>query len=226
MPIRCSVTMVTRARLVVAMLVVATLAAAVTIASAAIATTPRQSGCVTPRFVGLTERAAAHRAHAAGCIVHLTGAALKQATVQTVAAQAPAPGARSILVRLTLNPLCFGAALTGPPHNQGMRPGPTELITGLYLVGGPVLPYSSPHCRRRPGRPGTPVAGTIDVLDPSGGTVVASRTVTRGRLVTFRLTPGHYRVSDHAQHETQILSRPFTIRAGYTTVRYVIEPVP
>jgi hypothetical protein len=226
MPIRCSVTMVTRVRLIIAILVAATLAAAVTIASAATATTPQQRGCITPRFVGLTERAAAHEAHTAGCIVHLTGAALKQPTVQTVAAQAPAAGTSSIRVRLTLNPLCFGAALTGPPHNQGMRPGPTELITGLYLVGGPVLPYSSPHCRRPPGKPGTPVPGTIDVLGPIGATTVASQTVKRGRLVTFRLAPGRYRVGDRAENQTPTFARPFTIRAGYTTIRYVIEPVP
>jgi hypothetical protein len=227
MPIRCSVTMVTRARLIIAMLVAATSTAAVTVASAATtATTPPASGCVAPRLVGMTEQAAARTARAAGCIVHLAGAALERATVQTVAAQAPAPGARSIVIRLTLNPLCFGAALTGPPHNQGMRPGPTELITGLYLVGGPVLPYSSPHCRRPPGKPGTPAPGTIEVFGLSDGTLVASRTIKRGRLVTFKLAPGRYRVSDRALHGTQILVRPFTIRAGYTTIRYVIEPVP
>jgi hypothetical protein len=211
--------MVTRTRLIFAALAVATVAAAVSAASAA----TRASGCVTPRLVGLTERAAARKASAAGCVVRLTGARLKRATVQTIAAQAPAPGARSAGVRLTLNPLCFGSALAGPPHNEGMRPGPTELITGLYLVGGPALPYSSPHCRQKPGQPGP---GTIDVLDPTGGTIVASRTVKRGRLVTFRLPPGRYRVSGRASANNDTLAPPFTIRAGYTTRRYVIEPVP
>ena len=85
--------------------------------------------------------------------MRLAGARLKQSTVQTVATQAPAAGARSVVVRLTLNPLCFGSALNGPPHDEGMRPGPTELITGLYIVGGPALPYSTPGCRRPPGSP-------------------------------------------------------------------------
>jgi hypothetical protein len=211
---------VTRARLIVAAFATAMLIAVVTAASAANTTTP---GCVAPRLVGLTERAAAHRARAAGCVVHLTGARLKRATVQTIAAQAPSPGARSVVVRLTLNPLCFGSALAGPPHDEGMRPGPTELITGLYLVGGPALPYSSPHCRQKPGTPGP---GTIDVLDPAGRTVIASRTTKRGRLVTFRLPPGRYRVSGRADPNNDSLTQPFTIRAGYTTRRYVIEPVP
>jgi hypothetical protein len=211
---------VTPARLIVAAFATAMLIAVVTAASAASTTT---RGCVAPRLVGLTERAALRQARAAGCVVHLAGARLKQATVQTIAAQTPAPGTRSVVVRLTLNPLCFGSALNGPPHNEGMRPGPTELITGLYLVGGPALPYSSPHCRRKPGTPGP---GTIDVLDATGGTVVASQTAKRGRLVTFRLPPGRYRVSGRADPNNDSLAQPFRIRAGYTTRRYVIEPVP
>jgi hypothetical protein len=227
----------TRSRLIIPVLAAAAAAAtvsavaasavAVSAASAAPAITPRAEGCIAPRLVGLTERAALPAAHAAGCSVHLTGARLRQATVQTIAAQTPAAGHRGAVVRLTLNPFCIGSALAGPPPNEGMRPGPTELITGLYLVGGPALPYSSPRCRRKPGKP---AAGTIDVLDPVSSTVVASRTVKRGRLMTFRLAPGRYRVSGSATGSTppgpQIFARPFTIRAGSTTRRYVVEPVP
>jgi hypothetical protein len=223
MPVRCSVTMIIRARLIVPALATATVAPAVTVASAATPTTPRPSGCVAPQLVGMTERAAARQARAAGCVVHLAGARLSQAAVQTIAAQAPAPGTRTDAVRLTLNPLCFGSALAGPPDDEGTRPGPTELITGLYIVGGPALPYSSPDCRRKPGKP---APGTIEVLDAAGSRLVATRTVKHGRMVTFRLAPGRYRVSGHAQPGVQIFARPFTIRAGYTTRQYVIEPVP
>jgi hypothetical protein len=104
-----------------------------------------------------------------------------------------------------------------------MRPGPTELITGLYLVGGPALPYSTPHCRPKPG---TPAPGTIEVVRRPGGTLVASRTVTRGRLVTFRLAPGRYRVGVRPRHGAISFGRRFTIRDGFETRRYVIEPVP
>jgi hypothetical protein len=45
-------------------------------------------------------------------------------------------------------------------------------------------------------------------------------------MVTFRLAPGRYRVSGRAEQGAEILARPFTIRAGYTTRHYVIEPVP
>jgi hypothetical protein len=220
----------TRTRLIIPTLVAATVAAAVTVASAAPATTPGPSGCLTPRLVGKTEQAALRTARAAGCVVYLAGARLKQATVQTIAGQTPAPGTRSVAVTLTLNPLCFGLALSGPPHDEGMRRGPTELITGLYLVGGPALPYSSPHCRRPSGETERPAPGTIDVRDPTG-TLVASRTTKRGRLETFRLRPGRYRVSggpstSGSGSAQQRLARSVTIRAGYTTRRYVIEPVP
>jgi hypothetical protein len=211
--------MITRTRLIISAVVAATAATAVTVAPAATAT----HGCVAPRLVGLTERAAQRTASAAGCVVHLAGARLKRATIQTVASQTPAAGARTGVVRLTLNPLCFGEALNGPPHNQGMRPGPTELITGLYVVGGPALPYSTPNCTPKPGRPTT---GTIDLLDAAGGTPIASRTITHARLVTFKLAPGHYRVGGSLQRGSRLFSQPLTIRAGYTTRRYVIEPVP
>jgi hypothetical protein len=208
-------------------LVAVTVAAAGTAASADTTTIPRASGCVTPRLVGMTERAALRKASVAGCVVHLTGARLKQATVQTIAAQAPAPGARSAGVRLTLNPLCFGSALAGPPHDEGMRPGPTELITGLYVVGGPALPYSTPRCRRKPGSPTT---GMLEVRNAANGVLIASRTLSHAHLVTVRLAPGRYRVGGHVggpvQHGTELFGAPFTIRAGFTTRRYVIEPVP
>ncbi|MFZ0388468.1 MAG: hypothetical protein WAL22_22595 [Solirubrobacteraceae bacterium] len=216
-----------RSRLFAPALVAVTVAAAGTAASADTTTLPQASGCVTPRLIGMTERAALRTASAAGCVVHLTGARLKRATVQTIAAQAPAPGARSAGVRLTLNPLCFGSALAGPPHDEGMRPGPTELITGLYVVGGPALPYSTPRCRRKPGSPTT---GMLEVRNAANGVLIASRTLSHAHLVTVRLAPGRYRVGGHVggtvQHGPELFTAPFTIRAGFTTRRYVIEPVP
>ncbi len=213
----------TATRLIVPGLLAAAVAATVAVASAA-TPTPRAGGCIAPRLVGQTERTAVHRARAAGCAVHLAGAALKRASVQTVAVQSPAPGTRSVraVVKLTLNPLCFGEALSGPPHDEGLRPGPTELITGLYAVGGPALPYSTPGCRPAPGRPTT---GTVVVFD-ANGTPVASRTVTRARLQTFRLAPGRYRVGGRIGPGDALPTQPFTIRDGYTTHQYVIEPVP
>jgi hypothetical protein len=210
----------TRTRLIITGLAIA---ATVGITSSATATTSRADRCIAPRLVGLTERAAQRTANAAGCVVRLAGARLHQAKIQTVADQTPAAGARTVAVRLTLNPLCFGSALAGPPHDQGMRPGPTELITGLYIVGGPALPYSTPGCTPKPG---TPTTGTIEVLDSAGRRLIASRTIAHAGLVTFKLAPGRYRVGGRIQRGTRLFTQPFTIRAGHTTRRYVIEPVP
>jgi hypothetical protein len=70
------------------------------------------------------------------------------------------------------------------------------------------------------------VLAILSALGRPGGMLVASRRAKRGRLVRFRLAPGHYRVGNRAPKGAQISARSFTIRAGYTTVRYVIEPVP
>ena len=64
------------------------------------------------------------------------------------------------------------------------------------------------------------------MTDRDGGRLVASRTVKRGRLVTFRLAPGRYGVTGRVPHGAPMSSQRFTIRAGFTTRRYVIEPVP
>ena len=86
--------------------------------------TTSASGCIAPRLVGLTERAAQRTSQRSGLRRAPGRRRLKQAKVQTVADQTPAAGPRTVAVRLTLNPLCFGSALAGPPHDQGMRPGP------------------------------------------------------------------------------------------------------
>jgi len=65
------------------------------------------------------------------------------------------------------------------------------LISGLYVVGGPLRVWSEPRCTPRPGEPG---AGIVTVRDPADGAVVASQTVTRGQLATIPLAPGAYSI--------------------------------
>jgi hypothetical protein len=185
--------------------------------------TPPPHRCTAPAVAGLTEQVAARRVRLAGCRLRLRGARLKQATVQTVAAQTPGAGTSATVVTLRLNPDCVGPAAAGPPHDQGSRPGPTELITGLFIEGGPVQMYSTPGCRQPPG---TPVAGTIDVLDRASRQVVRTRTIHRGRYVTFRLAPGRYLVQGSLGHDNATIASPVTIRAGFTTRQYTVEPVP
>ncbi len=71
-----------------------------------------------------------------------------------------------------------------------MTPGPTELVSGFFLGGGPLVSYSAPGCKRPPPVPG---AGTVEVVNASG-TVVATQTSTSGRFVKIPLPAGSYTI--------------------------------
>ena len=148
--------------------------------------------CRVPRLTGLTLERARVRATRAGCQLHSTGAAVKLALVQTVARQSPAAGRRAASVTVWLSPLCFGMALYPPaikePH---VTAGPTELVSGFFLVGGPLTPFSTRHCSRPAPVPGP---GKVVVTDAAGG-VAATQTSTRGHLVKIPLRPGTYTIS-------------------------------
>jgi hypothetical protein len=96
--------------------------------------------------------------------------------------------------------------------------GPTELISGFYLDGGPLARFSSPGCRRPEPPPG---AGTVEVIDSATGAVVAAQTSTPGRFVEIQLPAGSYTIVGtfadaivNGQHPTQ--SRSVEIPAGHS----------
>jgi hypothetical protein len=66
--------------------------------------------------------------------------------------------------------------------------GPTELVSGFYLDGGPPVRFSVPHCRRPVPSPGP---GTVEVMDTSGA-LIATVTSTRGHFAEVPLAPGSY----------------------------------
>ncbi|HEV2980813.1 MAG TPA: carboxypeptidase-like regulatory domain-containing protein [Solirubrobacteraceae bacterium] len=70
--------------------------------------------------------------------------------------------------------------------------GPTELVSGFFLNGGPHRFYSSPGCRRPEPLPG---AGTVRVLNPATGALVATATSTDGHFVTIPLPAGSYTIA-------------------------------
>jgi hypothetical protein len=116
-----------------------------------------------------------------------------EAAVQTVATQRPIAGRTAGVVTVWINPLCFRSALPGPPSGEPIvRTGPTRLVSGLFLVGGPGVSFSSPKCVFRPE---SPWAGTITVSDPSTGAIIATRNVAKGQLAAFDLTPGEYTIN-------------------------------
>jgi hypothetical protein len=118
------------------------------------------------------------------------------------------------------NRLCSGSADWGPPSDEPLRtPGPTELISGLYLDGGPSRLRSAPRCSSLSG---TSSAGTITVTDPASGAIVASVTVANGKLAKIRLHAGTYTIIgtfadafSNNQH-MHSLPRAVTIPSGQT----------
>lgn len=122
---------------------------------------------------------------------------------------------------------CSQQALPGPPAGEPIvTTGPTALVAGLFLAGGPVMPVSD--CRPRAG---VPSPGSLTVTDTATGTVVATRTLARGELATFPLPPGTYAIHGSFGDATANGS-PFTadatatVTAGHTVRQDVLAAVP
>lgn len=159
--------------------------------AAASPATEAHGACHVPRLTGLTLAVARRRAAHAGCSLRVKGARVEQALVQTVERQSPAAGRRSSTVTVQVNPFCRGEAEYPPEiHEPMVSTGPTELISGFYLIGGPLARFSDPHCKRPEPPPG---AGTVEVIGPSGA-VVATQTSTQGRFVEIPLPAGSYTI--------------------------------
>lgn len=169
--------------------------------------------CTVPALTGLTVAAARRRTARSGCRLRLRGARVERAEVQTIRRQTPRPGRRRHVVSAWVNPLCPGSAALGPPNGEPfVSPGPTGLVSGLYLSGGPLLMRSAPLCTSLSG---TPTAGTITVSDPTSGAVIATRTVESGQLARIPLPAGTYTLvgtfADAYSNNQHISSRPLTV---------------
>jgi hypothetical protein len=94
-------------------------------------------------------------------------------------------------VTVWLNPLCYREAEYGPGISEpGVTAGPTKLVSGFYLVGGPLRHFSTPHCKLPPPPSG---AGTVEVVNANGA-IVATKTSTRGLFVEIPLPAGSYTI--------------------------------
>jgi hypothetical protein len=154
---------------------------------------PRRAVCRVPRLTGLVVAVARRDVAKAGCRLRLQGAAVQAAEIQTIAQQLPRAGQRGLLITAWVNPLCAGSAANGPPPGEPtFAPGPSELISGLFVAGGPPVATSAPSCVFPPGGPGP---GTITITDPATGADIATSTVADGQLATFPLPPGTYTIS-------------------------------
>jgi hypothetical protein len=184
-------------------------------------------GCRPPRLKGLTLARARARAARAGCrLAVVNGQVRAEEPAQLVARQAHRSGRQGRLIRVWLVPLCAQVGAPGPPAGEPIvTTGPTELISGLYVAGGALLLL--PICR-----PGVSSAGTITIVDPATGAIVASATVATGQLATFPLAPGTYAIeATFADASTDGLAdhsipQSVTIPAGKTVRQDTVVSVP
>ena len=157
-----------------------------------VASAATHANCRAPRLIGLTVAAARTRAKVAGCQLQFVGAVVRMATIQTIHTQNVRPGGTAASVTVSVNPLCPTSGLIGPPQGEPIdRLGPTELITGLFIEGGPFEYRSAPVCRDLVGKSS---GGTITVID-SLGAVIVSRTLTAGQLLHQMLNAGTYTIT-------------------------------
>ena len=195
--------------------------------------------CRVPRLTGLTLAKARALAARAGCQIRVSGAPILTLPPQQhvhvsgsqgqrrIARQAPRAGREGHPIKIWLVAECAEQALPGPPAGEPfVTVGPTELISGLYLGGGPFL------IRPGPCRQGVHGAGTIAVISPTTGATVARATVASGQLATIPLAPGSYTIegtfADATVNGVPIQSAPqtVTIPAGMTVRQDVGASVP
>ncbi len=183
-------------------------------------------GCIAPDVVGVSLSMARGALSVSGCAVQLHQLPAHGEYVtpesadgrQIVARQSPAKGARTAGVTVWLKPLCRQPEQPGPERRgPASNSGPTELIVGLYLRGGP--PRTAPSCRRA-----TPAEGTLTVSTP-GGEVLVRRLVHAGRYGVFPLKPGRYVVIGSPSGAVPPPAQEITISARRTTHVNVVGAV-
>lgn len=172
-------------------LIVAVMPLALSTTTVTAASTP--STCHAPRLTGLTVTVARRHAKAAGCDVRLVGAKLQMPQIQTVRTQDVRPGKVTKVVTLTINPLCSGAAENGPPAGEPIiTTGPTELISGLFLEGGPFMIRSAPNCKDVVEKSSP---GWITVTNSAGTVIVNKMELKQGQLLYVKVPAGKYTIS-------------------------------
>lgn len=98
----------------------------------------------------------------------------------------------------------------GPFGDPQITPGPTELVSGFFLEGGPAAPEGCEWPAPTPDR------GTVEVKDASGE-VVATQTSEVGHLVEIALPPGTYTVT------STFVSATFCLGAGTANCSHPVE---
>ncbi len=149
---------------------------------------------------------------------------MTMATIQTIRSQGTRPGQFTKLLTATVNPLCPVSAAIGPPQGEPLlTPGPTELKTGLFVEGGPLVLRSAPSCKELVG---TSSAGTITVANAAGTVIADNAVVTEGQLLAIMLSPGAYTVSGVFAGGNAVGPITVTVPAGEVVRQDLVLDVP
>jgi hypothetical protein len=204
----------------VRLLVVAVLACVASVGVLSSAAAGSGGGCHAPLLEGLTFKLARAIAGHAGCKIRIKGNPLAMARIQTVARQSPAAGGVAPAVTVWLNRVCRKGGDQGPEiHEPKITVGPTRLLSGFYIVGGPAPHYfSAPKCPRHPEPP--PCAGTVEVINASG-VVVSTQTSVARQFVEIPLPAGSYTIRGTFANATvngvhPTVSQSVVVPAGHT----------
>ncbi len=211
-------------------LTVPLVASAVAGAALPSATSAQSKGCIAPDVVGVSLAMARDTLNASGCSLQLRQLPAHGHFVtpsepdkrQLVGSQRPGKGARTSGVTLWLKPLCSQPAEPGPETvGPSSEKGPTELIAGLFLDGGPLR--LAARCK-----PAKTAGGTLTVAT-SSGQVVAQRAVRPGSYGVFPLKPGSYVVSGTlggASSAAQPRPRQVKVLAKHSTRLNLVVSIP
>jgi hypothetical protein len=185
--------------------------------------------CTIPTLVGLKLSQAIRQAKRHGCRLLVHGQGRASAIDYQVVRQTHRLHGGRQRVTVWVKPawMCFGSAAPGPPAGEPIvTTGTTGLVSGLFVRGGPAVPY--PGCVVPQG---VPQAGTIVVLRAGTAAVVTTRTVAEGVLAHIPLAPGRYDLRSTFAHATAdavpiTATATVTITAGHTVRQDVATDVP
>jgi hypothetical protein len=193
-------------------------------ASSSVATASTRPSCHVPRMTGLTVLAARSRARVAGCALRLTGARVQMPSIQTIHTQSVRPGQVAREVTISVNPLCAGSINPGPPPGEPiLKPGPSELISGLFIEGGAFIERSAPHCKTLVGKSN---AGTITITNSVGTVFANNMALTSGQLLYVNVPAGQYTISGVFAGGNKVGPVTVTVPAGEIVRQDLVLDVP
>jgi hypothetical protein len=144
----------------------------------------------------------------------VSGLAVLAAGATTAAVQGPAAAQRSLAAAGCPHP-----SVPVPAHEPKYTPGPTELVSGLYIQGGAVPP---PPCHPEPRGP---YAGTLTITNRAG-TFSLTQAVGDGHLAHIPLAPGRYQLNGRLAGGGSTVPVNFIVRSREKVRQDAFEDVP